>query len=196
MGGYLKKEFTENDISRIRNIIKGKHGDKSKIQVGFSKPTINIKYKEGDIWEDNLGIRWTINNGVKQNISKNSLLKNISKIPLFCPECNNIMKGRFDNKMYNIHKKCFNCVIEYETKLKREGKFEEYQSKLMKSNANDVLNDLEDGLDDYINNIFQKEQIFTEIGDIEEWDNQKVDVDSIKKDIRDHLKEVRDKVLN
>mgnify|MGYP007090478949 FL=1 len=35
-------------------------------------------------------------------------------------------KGRLDKLMYSIHKQCSDCVIKYETKLKIEGKFEEY----------------------------------------------------------------------
>ena len=45
----LKKQFTERDVNRMRNLIQGKHGDKVGQSVGYSKS--EKQYKEGDIWE-------------------------------------------------------------------------------------------------------------------------------------------------
>ena len=63
----LNKEFKEKDVERLRNIIKGKHGDKTSIGIGYTK---NEEFhKEGDIWEED-GRKWTIKDGVKQKLTK------------------------------------------------------------------------------------------------------------------------------
>ena len=33
----LKKQFAEKDVNRLRNLVKGKHADKSSTSVGFTK---------------------------------------------------------------------------------------------------------------------------------------------------------------
>ena len=33
----LKKDFQERDVQRLRNLIQGKHGEKTRSSVGFSK---------------------------------------------------------------------------------------------------------------------------------------------------------------
>ena len=64
----LKKEFAKKDVERIRNLVKGKYGDKTRDSVGYSAPT--EFHKEGDIWESKDGRTWTIKDGIKQNITK------------------------------------------------------------------------------------------------------------------------------
>ena len=33
----LKKQFQDKDVNRLRNLVKGKHADKSQVSVGFTK---------------------------------------------------------------------------------------------------------------------------------------------------------------
>ncbi len=40
-------------------------------------------------------------------------------MPLLCPSCKNVMKKRIDKQFYNIHKTCFNCVVDFEAELKK-----------------------------------------------------------------------------
>ena len=61
----LKKEFSEKDIQRVRNLVKGKDGEKTQTSVGYSKKYIHRN--EGEIWEED-GRKWTIKDGIKQNI--------------------------------------------------------------------------------------------------------------------------------
>ena len=63
----LKKEFNPKDVERIRNLVKGKYGDKTQTSIGYSKKS--QKHKEGDVWEEN-DVTWTIKDGVKQNVTK------------------------------------------------------------------------------------------------------------------------------
>jgi len=95
----LNKQFKEKDINRLRNLITKKYGDKTGIQIGYTKST--QYHEEGDIWEEN-GKKWTIKDGIKQNITKLDKAKKAYLTPLFCPSCNKLMKKRFDKEYFNI----------------------------------------------------------------------------------------------
>ena len=56
------------------------------------------------------------------------------RMPLFCKKCDKVMKKRLDNKMWTLYGHCFDCQIKFETKLRIEGKFEEWQEDKIKSN--------------------------------------------------------------
>lgn len=161
----LQKSFKETDLSRIRNIIEGRYGSKTKTQIGFS--TKKEEHTEGDVWEEN-GKTWTIIDGIKQTITKLDSIKELTKFPLKCPCCNKAMKyDAYNKKMYNIHGKCFNCVIDMETQLKIEGKFEEYEKNLLNQNKLSHLEEFENALDEYSKSTNQK--FITEDGIEEKW---------------------------
>lgn len=160
----LNKSFQEKDVRRLRNIISGKAGNKSTTGIGYKKK--DEVHKEGDIWEEG-GRTWTIKGSIKQNITKLDAAKEIHLMPLFCPKCSNVMKGRNDKVFYNIHHKCFNCVIDFEQQLKREGKFDQYLISIHNSQIDNMINDLKLVIEES-----KKEtgkSFVTEAGDVEEW---------------------------
>jgi transcriptional regulator of heat shock response len=63
----LKKQFSERDLKRMRNIIQKKYNDKTVTSVGYTK--VEELHEEGDVWEEN-GRTWTIKNGIKRNVRK------------------------------------------------------------------------------------------------------------------------------
>lgn len=161
----LKKEFSKRDIQRARNLITGKSGDKTQIQAGYEKRVED--HKEGDIWEEN-GKKWTIKNGIKQTLTKLDSIKKLLSLPLVCPECKKPMKSHeINKKMYSIHSKCFDCVIEMEAQIKREGRWEEYSKEIINSNKNASLEDIEKAIDSWYNE--KDESFVSENGEIENW---------------------------
>lgn len=187
----LKREFRERDVQRMRNIIKKDYTAKTVTQVGYTKS--QIEHKEGDVWEEN-GKKWTIKDGIKQTITRFDELKKVLNLPLTCPSCNKSMKNNsLNKKMWSIHKKCFDCVISYETELKRQGKFEEYAKLLISGGVKQYIKDLEDALIDFNNEI--DDQFVTEQGDIETWKGKGLDKEKFTKEIQDHIQELRD-VIN
>ena len=42
---------------------------------------------------------------------------------------------RLNKKFWKTHKTCFDCVVKLETRLRAEGKFEEYEREKMYNNA-------------------------------------------------------------
>ena len=183
----LNKEFREEDIQRMRNIISGNTADATKIQTGYNKKT--IEYKEGDVWEDK-GKTWTIKNGLKQTLTKHDKLRELVKMPFSCPKCKKSMKANtLNKKMWAIHKKCFNCVIEYETKLKATGKYEEYAKKMMNANKDSFVKDYEQAVDYFLND--KEGNFMSEAGDIENWSKTKVDPKVIKA-LKENIKKLRE----
>ena len=170
----LKKEFSKKEVTRMRNLIKGKKGSSTQTQVGFKQSQGD--YKEGDIWESD-GRQWTIKDGIKQNITKLDKAKKAHMMPLFCPNCNNVMNKRNDSAFYNIHKMCFDCVNIMESRMAKEGTFEEYEKKIKNNEIDNMIKDfkafieykLTEGSQGYV----------AENGDIERWIG-KIDTDRVE----------------
>ena len=58
-----------------------------------------------------------------------------ARMPWFCPKCKGVMKHRNDDKMYRVNGQCFDCQIQFEHKLRLEGKYEAYENKRIWTNA-------------------------------------------------------------
>ena len=160
----LNKEFRKTDVNRLRNLIQGKTGDSTSTQIGYN--TKQEDRKEGDIWVENKKT-WTIKNGIKQTISKLDAIKKEVFIPLCCPKCSKVMKKRLDKPNYKIHKKCFDCVVEFEHKLRIRGEYDDYIKKLKNKNSLDIVDEMESYLLDAINT--SNEGFVSEDGVVERW---------------------------
>ena len=160
----LKKEFKRKDVNRARNLIMGKTGASTGTQFGYSKETKD--YKEGDVWTEGRKT-WTIKNGIKQTVSKLDSLKKEVFMPLSCPCCGKIMKHRLDKPNYKIHKKCWKCVIDFEHKLRNEGKYEDYIKNLQAKNSLSIVDETESYLLDVVNT--SNSGFVSEHGTIERW---------------------------
>jgi hypothetical protein len=93
-----------------------------------------------------------------------------------------------NRKMYNIHQKCFDCVIEMEGKMRITGEYEAYEKKMMNANKNATIDDAEQMFDEYFNS--KNETYVTEAGDIEKWDGGSIDPEVIKM-IKNNIKRLR-----
>ena len=184
----LNKEFKRKDVERMRNLIKGNVDKSAELQVGYKARKKD--YKEGDVWEES-GKKWTIKDGIKQTHTKLDEIKNEAILPLFCPNCGSLMKHRNDTKMYKIHKKCFDCVIKMEAKLKMEGKYEDYERNMIAANAESYLNDLESYLLEAINE--SNTQYVSERGEVERWKGG-IDKDKFTSDMEKNFKEFRKQI--
>jgi len=160
----LKKEFSKKDVQRARNIITGDTTSRTTEGVGYSKK--HDHHVEGDIWEEN-GRKWTIKNGVKQNITKMDKFKKMGKIPLFCPECGTLMKKELDKKVFPAYQKCFDCIIDHEAELFRQGKSKDHFDKLRNSHIQNAMKGFEDFMKDRMTE--SNDNYVTEAGDVENW---------------------------
>jgi len=160
----LKKEFSKKDVQRVRNLVQGKTGERITKGIGYSKK--DTFYKEGNIWEEN-GRKWTIKDGIKQNITKYDEIKKVIKTPLFCPNCGKQMKHKFDPSYYKIHKKCYDCFLWFVSNLKKIGAWEIYEKNIHNSDLDAFINDFKDFVEDQLT--VSNESYVTEQGDVEKW---------------------------
>jgi hypothetical protein len=186
----LQKDFKQRDVQRMRNLITKNYGDKTVTQAGYTKEI--VEHKEGDVWEEN-GKQWTIKNGLKQNITRLDNIKKSLIIPLTCPNCSKPMKNdTLNKKMWPIHKMCFDCVITMETKLKREGKFEEYERNMTRKGIETYIKELEEALLELSLSTTEDESVVTESGDIEHWVGGNIDKQKILQDLQEHIQKLKD----
>lgn len=187
----LKKEFRERDVQRLRNIITKKYGNATGVQVGYEKQTED--HVEGDIWEEGEKT-WTIKDGVKQNITKLDEVKRLARMPFLCPNCSKPMKHLNDKKMYPIHKMCFDCVVVMESRLKIQGKYEEYAKNMVTKNIVTHIEEAEQFIEEFAKS-YTNESYVTEQGDIEQWEGG-VDKDKMVEKWKEELKEMKERLEN
>ena len=190
----LKKEFKRKDVDRARNLIMGKSGASSETQVGYKKK--RIEYKEGDVWKEN-GKTWTIKDGIKQTISKLDAIKKEVFMPLCCPKCSKVMKKRLDKPNYKIHKMCFDCVIDYEHKLRVNDEYDDYVKKLQLKNRLTEIDEMENMFLELANQ--SNEGFVSEHGEVERWkggiDKEKISHEIIKA-AQEGRKKIQEELIN
>jgi len=176
----LKKEFKSRDVNRARNLVNKDFSGKTVDGIGYQKA--HEVHNEGDIWEES-GRTWTIKDGLKQNITKLDAAKKALQIPLKCPKCGGSMNYHLSQKMYKIHKMCFDCVINYEAELRKAGLYEAYEKAMIQGSLRAFLVDVEQYILDSINSV---DTFVTEQGDIEDWKGNKTKTDN---ELSAHLKD-------
>ena len=190
----LKKEFKRKDVDRARNLIMGKTGASSETQVGYKKK--RIEYKEGDVWKEN-GKTWTIKDGIKQTISKLDAIKKEVFMPLCCPKCSKVMKKRLDKPNYKVHKMCFDCVVDYEHKLRVNDEYDDYVKKLQLKNRLTEIDEMENMFLELANQ--SNEGFVSEHGEVERWkggiDKEKISHEIIKA-AQEGRKKIQEELIN
>tara|TARA_R110001592_G_scaffold7161_4_gene40331 strand:- start:969 stop:1541 length:573 start_codon:yes stop_codon:yes gene_type:complete len=160
----LKKEFGKKDVQRLRNLMTGKSRDKIGQSIGYSKK--QSFYKEGDIWEEN-GRKWTIKDGIKQNITKLDKAKKSHIVPLFCPKCKKVMNNDMDTTYYTAANQCFSCFKKFETNLKITGLWDAWNNKTINGNIDYFISWYKEWVMDSITT--SNNSYVSEYGDVETW---------------------------
>jgi len=182
----LKKEFKSKDVNRARNLVNKDFSAKTVDGIGYSKA--QAAYKEGDIWEES-GRTWTIKGGLKQNITKLDSAKKALHIPLACPKCKGTMNYYLSQKMYKIHKMCFDCVIDYEAELRKAGLYESYEKNMMQGSLKAFARDVEQWV---LDTLETTNSFVTEQGDLEDWNsNDSKFKEQINNNLQEYLKHIK-----
>lgn len=182
----LKKEFRQSDVNRARNLVKKDFSAKTVDGIGYTK-TQGV-YQEGDTWEES-GRTWTIKNGIRQNVTKLDIAKKALQVPLKCPKCKGSMNYHLSQKMYKIHKICFDCVIDYEAELRKAGLYESYEKSMIQGSLRSFIKNVEEYILDSINST---DTFVTEQGDVEEWNNNTTQRNNqLTEGLKDFLRHVK-----
>jgi hypothetical protein len=138
------------NIKAIQQMLEGQHKFQTKKTIGFSDAEEtaekNRKRMIGDVWEETdsiTGITYIIEqrDGFRIKKTKSSeVLQTVREELRSFPNCRKetctcLGKHPLDIKMQKIHGMCFDCVIEMEHELKKEGKYEEYEQNKVRENA-------------------------------------------------------------
>lgn len=182
------------NVETVKKMLAGEHFTQTKKSIYFSGDK-KIDRKLGERWTDDDGVEWEQKDGYKINIPRFQEIRDMLEIPSTCPVCKRPMKKRLDKKYYNMHKKCMDCVIEYETKLRIEGKYEEYEKQRVKENALAWLADAEKEKE-YLKRMFSKPIEYTNSdGTIEKWGSN-INSEEISKKIDEDFKKIKEEILS
>lgn len=153
----------------------------SKIQVGWTAPT--IERKEGDVWADFDGKKWTRKNGLIQSITK----LDGAKMPWWCPKCNTPLNSQIHTRAWQKLGVCYDCLAREETELKRTGQFEKVARERQKQNSIAWIKDKIQELQEYHDGLSAPEMIHADnekILMIEKWS---MDLPSVRKDLQEEI---------
>jgi|TARA_R100001460_G_scaffold18132_2_gene38519 ribosomal protein L37AE/L43A len=124
MAGYSKEAERQNKA--LGNLLKGQEVEKRSM-VGYEG-----KQKEkGDIKSELTDIMSEV------------------RVPLFCPKCKKTMKKKLDNKFWYLYKHCFDCQIDFENKLRIEGKYDDWAINKAKDNQRAWIDDMIQGVEQW-----------------------------------------------
>lgn len=152
-----KKNKLQN-IKAVQQMIDGTHKFQTKKSIGFSDATSTAKKSEyheiGDIWEEIDPITGNVTiieqrDGFRIKKTKNSdTLQNVRDYIRSFPNCRKekctcINPHPIDETMRKSNGMCFDCTIEMEHELKKQGKFHEYAKDKIRANALAWLRDAE-----------------------------------------------------
>ena len=129
MANYSKEAKRQNEV--LKDLISGKKHEKSYVQVGYEG-------KKED-------------KGGKTRKSELTDIMAEVRVPLFCPKCKKTMKKKLDNKFWYLYKHCFDCQIDFENKLRLEGKYKEWETKKVKKNQRAWVDDMIVGIEEWRN---------------------------------------------
>tara|TARA_A100001391_G_scaffold170377_1_gene131394 strand:- start:120 stop:578 length:459 start_codon:yes stop_codon:yes gene_type:complete len=124
-----------SNIEKIKKMVKGIYN--GNIQVGYEGKTLQQR-KEGEEWTDARGRSWKIEDGKR---------KQITKIPPRgfdkCDDCEKLILKTIDQQTYDRMGRCKYCQIDFEMKLKKEGKWMDWVKDMEKKRWESVLAEYE-----------------------------------------------------
>ena len=177
MANYSKEQERQNKA--LKDLMQGKEYEKDYTLVGYQGK------------QENLG-------GKTRKSDLSDLMASV-RMPLFCPKCDKAMKKRLDDKFWRLMGHCFDCQIDYENKLKIQGKFDNYAENKMLENQKAYLKDLEQSIDDF-EKTDGKREFFNSVGvntpelEKEEWSMGKDEFEKTISEARDFIREKKELV--
>ena len=167
----LDKQDLKSMIKKSRVLMKG--GELPKVHGYEGKIEPLIIREKGEVWTDKDGKEWKqvgVHNKVRTDTMFDKLRKEL-RTARNCPKeiCSLDTTKYLDKRMNAMKGMCFECVKEHEQKLKDEGKYEDYEKKLMLANERSFLNDAKVKLTESKEYITKNPNFMNEDGSWESW---------------------------
>lgn len=198
------------NIKALQEMLEGRHKFQTKKTIGFSDAVDTAKRSEhheiGDVWQetdasgtvyiveqrDGFRIKKTLNTDTMQQIRDDlRIFKNCRKDKCTCSGVHPL-----DQKMKKIHDMCFDCVIEMEHEMKKDGTFDDYARNKVRENALAWLRDAERDVILLKQAYTQASQFVTNAdGEIETW-GAKMTSEEFEEQIQKQFDEFKQNFLN
>ena len=150
--GYSKE--TERQNNALGDLLAGRAPEK-RVMIGYE----GKKQESGD------------------QISRMTDIMKEARMPMFCPDCDIIMKKKLDDKMWRMFGHCFDCQIIIENKLRIEGKYEEWAVEKIRQNKISFLKDSIQKIKEFRNQ--KAPEFYNQVGvDHPELQKEKWDIDT------------------
>ena len=124
------------NIEKVKKLIAGVGGKRTP-GVGYTPKSISMR-KEGEEWTDARGRSWVMTGGKR---------KQITKVPPRgfdkCNDCEKLILKTIDQQTYDRMGRCKYCQIDFEMKLKKEGKWEDWVKEMEEKRWEKVLAEYE-----------------------------------------------------
>jgi len=142
----MKRAKNKSNIEIVKGYLAG---ERPFTQVGWV-PDFK-KRKEGETWTDAQNKSWIFKGGRKKRVNK-SVKINPDDVRLRCKDCQMDVKwGNYlDDRVFYKSGRCYDCLIKFETKLKRDGEFRHYEQVKIFKNQKGFCLDLKGKLEDTI----------------------------------------------
>lgn len=177
------------NTQQVQRILDGKHGETQSYFMGSIKSKderiagLRNGKKEGDIWDED-GVEMTKYHGAYMSTKSKVLAewREKDKMPKTCPKCGREMKEYYDKKPWNIEKKCRNCAIEEEGRMRIAGTWQAYVKKRLRANALSQIRDNKQNLEEQLSNLSKSFQVVgNETGELETWSVPQANVEAKRK---------------
>lgn len=198
------------NVKAIQQMLEGNHKFQTKKTIGFSDVKEASKKSEhhnvGDTWEetDASGVVYVVEqrDGFRIRKTKNSdVFQSIREEMRSFPNCRKdtctcIGTHPIDQKMRSIHGMCFDCVIEMEHEMKKDGTFDEYARNKVRENALAWLRDAERDVELLKQTYTQASQFVTNAeGETESW-AAKMTPEQFEETVQKQFNEFKQNFLN
>jgi len=195
----MDKDDLKYVIKRSRKLFQGEELPKVH---GYEGEVEDLVIRQpGEVWTDKDGKEWKqvgANSKVRTETLMDKVRKSLREAPN-CPKemCSVDPSKYLDKRMLAKRGMCFDCVQEFEQKLKDEGKYEAYEKKTMLENELSFLLDTKTKLVESKEHITNDPKFLNEDGSLEQWNipNKEQVMEDLEKDLEElenRLKEVED----
>ena len=186
----MDKDDLKYVIGRSRKLFKGEEIPKVH---GYEGEVEELVIRQpGEIWTDKNGKEWKqvgSNSKVRTETLMDTVRKSLREAPN-CPKkmCTVDPTKNLDKRMLAMKGMCFDCVQEFEQRLKKEGKYEAYEQKTMLENELSFLFDTKTKLVESKAHITKDPKFLNENGTLEQWNIP--NKDELMKDLESDLGEL------
>ena len=169
----MDKDDLKYVIKRSKKLFEGEEIPKVHGYEGEKEELVKVR-AVGEIWTDKDGKEWK-QIGANTKVRTETVFDKLRKLALReapnCPKevCTCDTTKFLDKRMVAMKGLCFDCVQEYEQKLKDEGKYKAYEKKTMLENEKSFLLDAKIKMVESKHYIENDPQFLNEDGSLEKW---------------------------